>query len=204
MDDYVLHWGVRGMRWGVRRYQNKDGSLTPAGKKRYNKELEKLKSEQKTINTKLRTKAKLDKLESMRKEIEEQKASLKGKTTESSVEKPKVEISDKAPKKGNIKKMSMDELKTRKERLELEKEVSKLEKETLSRGKSAMLDVLEASGKNIGTQLATFALGSTVNKLAEKFGVKTGTKITKLEDGSEVLEKIFEEIVNPKKGQKDK
>lgn len=30
----LTHWGILGMKWGVRRYQNKDGSLTPAGKKR--------------------------------------------------------------------------------------------------------------------------------------------------------------------------
>lgn len=30
----IYHHGVKGMKWGVRRYQNKDGSLTPAGKKR--------------------------------------------------------------------------------------------------------------------------------------------------------------------------
>ena len=36
MDDKTLvHWGIKGMKWGVRRYQNSDGSLTPAGKKRY-------------------------------------------------------------------------------------------------------------------------------------------------------------------------
>lgn len=33
-ENELTHWGVRGMKWGVRRYQNKDGSLTPAGKKR--------------------------------------------------------------------------------------------------------------------------------------------------------------------------
>ena len=30
------HYGIKGMKWGRRRYQNKDGSLTPAGKARYN------------------------------------------------------------------------------------------------------------------------------------------------------------------------
>lgn len=32
----LLHHGIKGQKWGVRRYQNKDGSLTDAGKKRYN------------------------------------------------------------------------------------------------------------------------------------------------------------------------
>lgn len=31
----LQHHGIKGMKWGVRRYQNKNGSLTPAGKKRY-------------------------------------------------------------------------------------------------------------------------------------------------------------------------
>ena len=36
-DIYLEHFGIKGMKWGIRRYQNKDGSLTPAGKRRYSK-----------------------------------------------------------------------------------------------------------------------------------------------------------------------
>lgn len=34
MNDELSHHGVKGMRWGIRRYQNKDGSLTPEGRRR--------------------------------------------------------------------------------------------------------------------------------------------------------------------------
>lgn len=35
LNDELYHYGVKGQKWGIRRFQNSDGSLKPAGKKRY-------------------------------------------------------------------------------------------------------------------------------------------------------------------------
>lgn len=38
MEHTLSHHGIKGMRWGVRRFRRKDGSLTPAGRKRYSED----------------------------------------------------------------------------------------------------------------------------------------------------------------------
>jgi hypothetical protein len=58
----LYHYGVKGMRWGVRRYRNSDGSLTPAGSRR-RKQLERVlernvRSQTKTDNKLLNARAK--------------------------------------------------------------------------------------------------------------------------------------------------
>lgn len=36
-NDFLCHQGIKGQRWGIRRFQRLDGSLTPAGYERYGK-----------------------------------------------------------------------------------------------------------------------------------------------------------------------
>ena len=49
--DYLAHHGIKGQRWGIRRFQNEDGTLTKQGKLRYTKQL--VKSFKKNKNTNL-------------------------------------------------------------------------------------------------------------------------------------------------------
>lgn len=86
--------------------------------------------------------------------------------------------------KSSVKSLSDDELKKRIRRLQDEKtyrELLKSEQQPkIFDGKKFVISVLEQSGKNIATQATTYAMGTAVNKM------------------------IGKDIVNPKKGQKDK
>lgn len=145
MENELMHWGIKGMKWGVRRYQNRDGSLTPAGRKRYDKEMAKLKEEEKIAKNKLRTQAKLNKLEEKRKEVEALKS---GKPL------PKTAQNTSS---SSLKDMSDDELRRVVNRMLLEQQYNKMRPEQVSAGKKfvdkVMKDVVAPTAVEVGKQV---------------------------------------------------
>lgn len=90
----LYHWGIKGMQWGIRRFQNADGSLTAAGQKRYDDKLGKIEAKTAKLRAKQEAKAAVqarkDKLKAAKQDLENAK---KGKKSET--EKPAESDADK-------------------------------------------------------------------------------------------------------------
>lgn len=193
----LYHWGIRGMKWGVRRYQNKDGSLTPAGRKRYDSEAEKLRERERVVKNKERTKAKLAKLDAKKAELDAREEVLAGPKKMTRAEKRAAEKAAKAAKNAgtkqkSIKDMTDDELKEYTNRMQLEKNFYDAQRnlaasnpKKVSAGEkfmsSLMNDVIVPAAKDVGKNWIT-------DTLKNKLGLNNEDQLTTLEKQYKKLE----------------
>lgn len=148
-EDELMHYGIKGMKWGIRRYQNKDGSLTDAGKKRMYREQfdmeSKEKKEQKRYTTEPHKWVKDDLSKSKR-------VAETGHQLTNELKKANDRAIKNAPKKNiDLSEMSDKELRDQINRAFLEKQYNDLfNPPQVSKGRQFANDLLESAGTILG------------------------------------------------------
>lgn len=165
-DDYLMHHGVKGMKWGQHIFGNKTSSTS---RNRSSKSTSSKKPSSKAVSIIEKRRAK--KLKVKKQKEREKRAKETRKNQRRADIKKRIKP---------VSKMTDAELSKIIKRKQLEKQYRDLNKQSKSQGRKIVEEILEKSAKNIAEQAVTYAIGTAVNKVARK------------------------NIVNPKKGQKDK
>lgn len=181
----LYHHGVQGMKWGVRRYQNKNGSLTPAGRKRYisdknektQKEIDALKAKQ--SSGKSSNPAATDKRIKALEDKKLKNAEKYGKKYDKAADKVNREVPGEDYGKArakSVKQMSDQELRNALNRVQMEKQYKSLTATEKSSGQKWVESLLSESAKGIakdymvkyGKKAIDAMLEKSIDALAKK------------------------------------
>lgn len=190
-DGELMHYGVPGMRWGVRKARPTSSEQRGLfGWKRKPKTDDKQLT-QKPVKKKKLSEMSDDEIKAKLARIELERQYKEATNKKPPVKQPKTPVS----KKRKLSEVSDDELRNRIARMELEKRYKELSKavnpQKSTRGKDFVLRVMERIGENvltdIGTQAGATGLGELINKLGKVSSDDTAHR-----------------IVNPRKNQTNK
>ena len=200
MENELMHFGVKGQKWGVRRYQNPDGSLTLAGKKRALKvqndytELSKNKKyHDKDGNLTYEGRKRALKMK-------EQYSSITGKSlrpfSNASVLKSSTSVKGESKvKPKSISEMSNQEIQDKIDRINLENKLKALTPEKISRGQK-LVDGLKDTAIDMTIDRGTKLVGDYIDKqLRDKLGLTN----KQVKSASELLKEKAQDMENKKK-----
>lgn len=189
--NYLIHHGVKGQKWGVRRYQDKDGSLTAAGRKKYGVKRSRKKPSysdglkwNKNNNSNKNSSGLLDRtikrgkdksnispaeevVKNTSQAVNETKnayRSIKDVATQSK------RLASQTSREASIKRMSNEELQTRIKRLDLERRYMDLSDPYKNKGKDKVEDVLDIVGSVVGIVGAGVGIAVGIHQLKSKAG----------------------------------
>ena len=165
MSNYIKHHGIKGQKWGVRRFQNKDGTLTPAGKQKYGSKenFEKQYPEDRKAATKAVKKAAdkgADVARSAR-EIEAERTKKRQSKADKALEKAARE---------KARKMSDQELREAVNRLNLEENYTRMvqNRERISVGESTVAKVLNVTLTAMTVTSTALGIATAIQELKRK------------------------------------
>lgn len=157
-EEMLYHHGIKGMKWGVRRYRNEDGSLTNVGKRRYAKDKE-LTPEDRAMIARTRAETAFAGKNAKTVADEGGKAFSNASSIYSKIKKTKrINAVD-------VESLSNDELRKRVERLNLERNYKEAVGNDSSKGERAVSTFLDVSGSALVTAGSALAIAVAIKQL---------------------------------------
>lgn len=167
-NNELYHYGRKGMRWGVRRYQNEDGSLTPAGKARYDRDVRENNAKKKENRITISEDG--DPRRWVREDMERSKRTIDAtKSGLKEAEKMVDMVPDRKKKPMDLSTMTDKEMRDRINRVRLEREYDEMfNPQRVNRGKETVKTICNVGVGVLGAASTALSIALAIKELSNK------------------------------------